>query len=52
LKRDLESFLNTAARTIKHPLQVLAKDLGMEIGFLFQQQSVERPVSAMHARAT
>jgi hypothetical protein len=39
LKRDLESFLNTAVRTIKHSLQVLAKDLGAEIGFLFQQQS-------------
>jgi hypothetical protein len=39
LKRDLESFLNTAVRTIKHPLQILAKDLGTEIGFLFQKQS-------------
>lgn len=39
LKRDLESFLNTAVRTIKHSLQVLAKDLGVDIGFLFQKDS-------------
>lgn len=39
LKRDLESFLNTAVRTIKCSLQVLASDLGMEIGFLFQKES-------------
>lgn len=39
LKRDLESFLNTAARTIKNSLQVLAKDMGFEIGFLFQKES-------------
>lgn len=39
LKRDLEGFLNTAARTIKNSLQVLAKDMGFEIGFLFQKES-------------
>lgn len=39
LKRDLESLLNTAVRTIKHFMQVLAKDLGIEIGFLFQKES-------------
>jgi len=39
LKRDLESFLNTAVRTIKHSLQVLANDLGVDIGFLFQKES-------------
>lgn len=39
LKRDLESFLNTAVRTIKHSLQVLAKDLGVDISFLFQRES-------------
>lgn len=39
LKRDLESFLNTAVRTIKHSLQVLANDLGVDTGFLFQKES-------------
>lgn len=39
LKRDLESFLNTAVRTIKHSLQVLANDLGVDISFLFQKES-------------
>jgi hypothetical protein len=39
LRRDLESFLNTAVRTIKHSLQVLASDLGIDIGFLFQKES-------------
>jgi hypothetical protein len=39
LKRDLESFLNTAVRTIKHSLQVLASDMGVDIGFLFQKDS-------------
>lgn len=38
LKRDLESFLNTAVRIIKHSLQVLANDLGVDIGFLFQKE--------------
>jgi hypothetical protein len=39
LKRDLESFLNTAVRTIKHSMQALAQELGIEIGFLFQKES-------------
>lgn len=39
LKRDLEGFLNTAVRTIKHSLQVLTNDLGIDIGFLFQKES-------------
>ena len=39
LKRGLESFLNTAVRTIKHSMQALAADLGTEIGFLFQKES-------------
>lgn len=39
LKRDLESFLNTAFRTVKQSLQVLAKDLGVDISFLFQKES-------------
>jgi len=38
-KRDLEGFLNTAVRTIKNSLQVLANDLGMDIGFLFKKES-------------
>lgn len=39
LKRDLESFLNTAVRTIKHSLQALTEDLSIDIGFLFQKES-------------
>jgi|WetSurMetagenome_2_1015567.scaffolds.fasta_scaffold00054_56 hypothetical protein len=39
LKRDLESFLNTAGRAIKHSLQVLASDLDVDIGFLFQKEA-------------
>ena len=39
LKRDLESFLNTTVRTMKHSMQVLAEDCGIEIGFLFQKES-------------
>jgi hypothetical protein len=39
LKRDLDSFLNTAVRTIKHSLQLLASDLGVQIGFLFQKEA-------------
>ncbi len=39
LRRDLESFLNTAVRTIKQSLQALTKELGLEINFLFQKDS-------------
>jgi hypothetical protein len=39
LKRDLESFLNTAVRVIKQSLQTLMKDLAVDIGFLFQKES-------------
>jgi hypothetical protein len=42
LRRDLESFLNTAVRTIKHSLQGLTKELGLEIDFLFQKDSAFR----------
>ena len=38
-KRDLESFLNTAVRTVKNSLQVLTNDLGVNIGFLFKKES-------------
>lgn len=38
LKRDLESFLNTAVRTIKLYLQELANDFEVDIGFLFQKE--------------
>jgi hypothetical protein len=39
MKRDLEGFLNAAVRTIKQSLQVLANDLDVDIGFLFQKES-------------
>ncbi|MBU3936739.1 MAG: hypothetical protein KKD53_04335, partial [Proteobacteria bacterium] len=38
-KRDLESFLSTAVRTIKNSLQILASELGVNISFLFQRES-------------
>lgn len=39
LKRELESFLNVSARTLKTSLQSLAKDLGIDFGFLFARES-------------
>ncbi len=38
VKRDLESFLNTAVRTIKNSLQLLTNDLCVDISFLFQKE--------------
>lgn len=38
LRRDVESFLNAASRTMKTSLQHLAKYLGLDFGFLFQKQ--------------
>lgn len=39
LRRDVESFLNAAARTMKTGLQHLARYMGKEIGFLFRKQN-------------
>jgi len=37
LRRDVESFLNAASRTMKTGLQLLAKYMGLDFGFLFQK---------------
>lgn len=39
LKRDLDSFLNTAVRVVKQSTQQLAEHHGVDIGFLFKKQS-------------
>lgn len=39
LKRNFDSFLNTAIRVIKQSMQALAEHYGVDIGFLFKKQS-------------
>jgi hypothetical protein len=39
LKRDLDSFLNTAVRVVKQAMQSLTDHHGVAIGFLFKKQS-------------
>lgn len=39
LKRDFDSFLNTAVRVVKHAMQLLTEHHGVDIGFLFKKQS-------------
>lgn len=38
LKRDLESFLNTVSRILKQQMQALAKEIGVDFGFLFKKE--------------
>jgi hypothetical protein len=38
LRKQVESFLNTAVRALKQGMQDLAKELQVDIGFLFQKQ--------------
>jgi hypothetical protein len=37
LRKQLESFLNTAVRTLKQGMQNLATELQVNIGFLFEK---------------
>jgi hypothetical protein len=39
LRKQVEHFLNTATRVIKQGMQVLTTQLGVNIGFMFKQQS-------------
>jgi hypothetical protein len=48
LRSEIESFLNTAARALKTGMQNLSKELGVDIGFLFQHpDTFERRVSRL-----
>jgi hypothetical protein len=38
LRQNANSFLNAATRTLKKGMQSLVRDLGVELGFLFQKQ--------------
>ena len=38
LKSEVEAFLNSAARALKTGMQDIGKELGVQIGFLFQKQ--------------
>jgi hypothetical protein len=38
LRRHMEGFLNAATRALKQGMQAVAKDLQVDIGFLFQKQ--------------
>ena len=50
LRKQVEHFLNGAARVIKQGMQGLTAQLGVEIGFMFKQQSsFERGIAAMKA---
>jgi len=39
LRKEVESFLNAAVRTIKQGMQNLSKELQVDIGFLFKKQT-------------
>lgn len=39
LKRDFDSFLNTAVRVVKQAMQFLTEHHGVDIGFLFKKRS-------------
>lgn len=39
LRQQIESFLNTATRALKQGMRAVAKDLQVDIGFLFQKQA-------------
>jgi hypothetical protein len=48
LRKEVETFLNSAARALKQGMQELTRFLGREIGFLFQkQQTFETGLEAL-----
>ena len=50
LRRQVEHFLNGAARVIKQGMQGLTAQLGVEIGFMFKKQpAFERGIAALKA---
>lgn len=51
LRKHIESFLYTAARSMKEGMQNLSKKLGTDIGFMFQQQpGFEKGISALRSK--
>ncbi|PVE08702.1 hypothetical protein [Limnohabitans sp. Rim28] len=52
LRRQVEHFLNSAARVIKQGMQGLTAQLGVDIGFMFKQQTAfERGIAELKATA-
>jgi hypothetical protein len=50
LRKEVESFINAAARALRLGMQDLAKELGINLGFLFKQQrTFEAGVVALQA---
>ncbi|MFM0368412.1 hypothetical protein [Paraburkholderia aspalathi] len=50
LRKQVEHFLNSAARVIKQGMQGLTTQLGVDIGFMFKQQpAFERGIAALKA---
>ena len=50
LRKQIEHFLNSAARVVKQGMQGLTAQLGRDIGFMFKQQpAFERGIAALKA---
>jgi hypothetical protein len=50
LRKEVEQFLNSAARVIKQGMQGLTAQLGVDIGFMFKKQpAFERGIAALKA---
>ena len=50
LRRDVESFVYSAARAFKEGMKALGREMGKDIGFMFQKQATyERSLQALHA---
>ncbi len=53
LRSEIETFLNAATRCFKTGMQNIARELGVNIGFLFQQKnSFEKGIAALQATDT
>jgi hypothetical protein len=53
LRSDIETFLNSATRCLKTGMQQIARELGVNIGFLFQQKdSFEKGIAELQATDT
>ncbi|MBS1849344.1 MAG: hypothetical protein JST79_00305 [Acidobacteria bacterium] len=49
LRRDVESFVYSAARAFKEGMKALGREMGKDIGFMFQKQATyERGLQALH----
>ena len=50
LRRDVESFVYSAARAFKEGMRALGREMGKDIGFMFQKQAAyERSLQALQA---